>query len=204
MVAEEGNYQVLASAPQAEGAEVRRNPALPSACSTHNNGWAQPSCLVSPGFLVYRCPGTGLPAGVASPPGPHKSMREVSAMDRPSRFVRTASCWCLRIQPVRSSCSGRRKKPVESVNIRAEGRQCSDYLQIVVASPRSSLSNSSAQRQTLRRGTIRVVFTSSHNTRQRWVSTALLDKFANLPTLCYFFQHACCVSASLTERPEMF
>ena len=148
-------------------------------------------------FLVCRCPGTGLPAGVASPPGPHKSMREVSAMDRPSRFVRTASCWCLRIQPVRSSCSDRRKKPVESVNIRAEGRQCSDYLQIVVASPRSSLSSSSAQRKTLRRRTMGIVLTSSHNTRLRLVSTVLHDKSANLLSLCCLLKDACCDLASL-------
>lgn len=113
--------------------------------------------------------------------------REVSDLDRQSRFGRTANCSCLRIQPVQSSCFGRRKKSVECSGIRAGGLQRSDCLQIAVASPRSYLSRSSAQRQTLRRGTIRPVLTSSHYTRLRRVFAALQDEFAKFPSLCCLF-----------------
>ena len=78
---------------------------------------------------------------------------------------------------------------MECLGIRAGDRQCSDYLQIVVASPRSYLSSTSAQRQTLRRGTIRPVLTSSQYTRLRRVFTALQDQSANFPSLCRPFQH---------------
>lgn len=86
-------------------------------------------------------------AGAASARDPHMSKREVSSWDRPNRFARTG-CLRLRIQTAHSSCFGPCKKSAESVNILAVGRQRSDYLKIVVASPRSSLSSSSAGRQT--------------------------------------------------------
>ena len=140
-----------------------------------------------PVFLVCSYPGIELPVGVALQPDPHMFEREVSDLDRQSRFGRTANCWCLRIQPVQSSCFGRRKKSVECSGIRAGGLQRSDCLQIAVASPRSYLSRSSAQRQTLRRGTIRPVLTSSHYTRLRRVFAALQDEFANFPSLCCLF-----------------
>ena len=150
-------------------------------------------------FLVCRYPGIVLPVGVASPPDPHMSEREVLDLDRRSRSASTANCWCLRTQPVHSRCFGQRTKSVECLGIRAGDRQRSDYLQIVVASPRSYRSSTSAQRQTMRRGTIRPVLTSSHFTRLRRVFTALPDQFANFPSLCCLFRHGCCGVASLAE-----
>ena len=155
-------------------------------------------------FLVCRYPGIVLPVGVALQRDPHMFEHEVSDSDRRSRLSHTANYWCRRIQPVRSGCLSQRKKSVESVGIRAGDRQCSGYLQIVVASPRSYLSSTSAQRQTLRRGTIRPVLTSSHYTRLRRVFTALQDQSANFPSLCCLFQQHCCGLASLVERCEMF
>ena len=73
---EEGNCQDPVFARQAEEAVVRILELL-AACSTHNNDWVQPSFLVFLGFLVCKCPDIALVAGVASPPDPHMSTREV-------------------------------------------------------------------------------------------------------------------------------
>ena len=155
-------------------------------------------------FLVCRYPGIVLPVGVALQWDPHMFEREVSDSDRRSRLSHTANYWCRRIQPVQSGCLSQRKKSVESVGIRAGDRQCSGYLQIVVASPRSYLSSTSARRQTLRRGTD---YTGSLHVISQYAHaplfTAFRDKLANLPPLCCLFQLACCRPVSLIERREM-
>jgi hypothetical protein len=88
--------------------------------------------------------------------------------------VRTANCWRRRILVyhsrqrlgVRSGWTGLRKRMEEFVDNLVAGRQRFDYLQIVVASQRS-YSSSPARSTRMRRGTIRRVLTSSHNTRLR-------------------------------------
>jgi hypothetical protein len=93
-VEEEGgvNRRVQASAPQAE-VEAARSPVLPFAHSAHGSGSAQPLSQVFPAFLACTSLGIARPEGVAaaaaaaaaaavavaaSPPGLHKSEREVS------------------------------------------------------------------------------------------------------------------------------
>jgi hypothetical protein len=88
-VEEEGgvNRRVQASAPQAE-VEAARSPVLPFAHSAHGSGSAQPLSQVFPAFLACTSLGIARPDGVAaaaavvavaaSPPGLHKSEREVS------------------------------------------------------------------------------------------------------------------------------
>jgi hypothetical protein len=110
---------VLSASQEAEGAE-RTSLALLAACSTHNNGWAQPWFLVFLEFLVCNYPGTAPLAdvAVASKPDLHRSAHEVSSWDRQNRFERrTGGCWRLRIQTAHSSCFGQRKKSVECSSI---------------------------------------------------------------------------------------
>ena len=107
VAAEDGSQRDLAFAQQAEEV-VGCSPELLAACSTHSNGWAQPSRLVCPGSLFYMSLDI---APVASPPGPHMSAREVSVdsnarrcrqgLDKQSRFARTAKCWCPSSQTAR-------------------------------------------------------------------------------------------------------
>ena len=132
MAVEEGgnlDLVVLSASQEAEGAG-RRSLALLAACSTHNNGWAQPWFLVFPEFLVYNYPGTAPLAdvAVASRPDLHTSAHEVSSWDRQNRFARrTGGCWRPRIQTAHSSCFGLRRKSVECSSILVEGRQRSCY-----------------------------------------------------------------------------
>jgi hypothetical protein len=129
-VEEVDNLDLVLSASQAAEEAERRSLALLAACSTHNNGWAQPWFLVFLEFLVYNYPGTAPLAdvAVASKPGPHKSAHEVSSWDRQNRSARrTGGCWRPRIQRAHSSCFGLRKKSLEFAGILVEGRQRSYY-----------------------------------------------------------------------------
>jgi hypothetical protein len=191
---EEGGVSHLAQASaRREEVEAAHSPALPFAHSAHGSGSARPLSQAFPAFLactsldIAPLDGAAAAAAVAaSPPGLHTSEREVSMSwsevscsrwsDRPNwiRSVRIASCWRRRILVyhsrqrlgARSSWTGLRKMVEEFVGSLVAGRQRSDYLQIVVASQRSYLS-SPVRGTRLRRGTIRRVLTSSHNTRLR-------------------------------------
>jgi hypothetical protein len=142
--------QVQHSALKAVVVEAHSFPAPPFGCSAHSNGWAQPSLQAFPVFLVCMFLDIARLAGVASPPGPYTSANEVLRSRRKwwdmqeIRLARTADCWRRRclvyhsvlLQSAHSSYSGRRRIAVVSAGSRDGGR--SDYLQIVVASPRSS------------------------------------------------------------------
>lgn len=170
---------------QQEAVEAAHSHAPLSVYSTHDSDSAQPLFLVYPAFLFYVALGIVVPVVAASRLDRHRCGHEVlaspgvvsclKASDRANsvQSVRIIGCWRRRTQlcrvlhrRARSDWTGPRRMEEVFASIRAAGRRRSDCLQIAVASLRSYLSYP-ARGTRLRRGTIRPVLTSSHDTRLR-------------------------------------
>ena len=206
---------------QQEAVEAAHSHAPLSVYSTHDNDLAQPLFQAYPAFLFCMALGIAVFVVAASLLDPHRYGHEVSASpdvvsclkasDRANSVqpMRTAGYWRRRIQMcrvlhrrARSDWTGPQKMEEVFASIRAAGRRRSDYLQIVVASLRSYLSYP-ARGTRLRRGTIRPVLTSSHNTRLRLrrMSYATGSQMSQLLLASLLlFKYRCRVVCSMRER----